>query len=98
MTPDTTPATQPSPETPAARRLPARRLVALPGGDAVELVRDADGALRDEETDTRFWRDALTGHVRWARATWADDGVMRRSHGRALTLRRAVAEAREAGG
>ena len=52
MTPDTTPATQPSPETPAARRLPARRLVALPGGDAVELVpRPEAGGPSSDPTD-----------------------------------------------
>jgi len=95
-----TPATTPEPAAPtnpaAARPLPARRLVALQGGDAVELVRDADGVtLVDPETDTRFWRDQLTGAIRWARTTWADDGVQRRSHGKALTLRRAVIEARE---
>lgn len=95
MTPDTSPEPAAPTETPAARPLPARRLVALQGGDAVELVRAEDGVtLVDPETDTRFWRDALTGAIRWARTTWADDGVQRRSHGKALTLRRAVIESR----
>lgn len=43
MTPDTSPEPAAPTETPAARPLPARRLVALQGGDAVELVRAQEG-------------------------------------------------------
>jgi hypothetical protein len=79
-----------------AQPLLARIAVRIGGGEVVELVREESGALVDEATGVRFWRDPLTRVVRWARLDPASggDAEPKPHYGKALSLQGAVRASR----